>query len=630
MHGRPRMIPSRIFFTSPQVSRCDKNRYSPIACDLLSCFGDCPVPASFKLFALVTALTLAGCDSAVPTPAPPSGSGNTAPFPLFRELPVPAFIQHPHQAPADTFEMPEIMGSGCSLADLDADGRLDLLVVPGMVSAADASAGGARLLVLLQQSDGSFKQVTDDAALRVRGFGMGCYPADIDNDGDLDVLTTSAGGTALFRNESSTGQVRFADVTEAAGLTSSRWSTAAAFVDYDCDGWLDLLVVNYVDYFSGSVCADASGRRDYCGPQAFSGTADLLYHNLGGQGQPGTFENVTVSAGLAAAVGKGLGTVCTDLNGDRLPDLYVANDMEPNRLWIQGPPGRFTDEGSLRGCATDLQGRPQASMGTAWADLDLDGQEDLFLTHLRGETNTWYRNLGGGVFLDDTVRSGLGEPSRNDTGFGVAARDLDLDGRTDLVVVNGRVMRAPLLQPEPAGEHWLEYSEHRRVLMGTADGRFRLPELSEAFVKQSLVSRGLAAGDIDNDGDIDLLTTAIAAPAQLWQNVAPRSGHWLTLKVTDTPRRRDALGARIVVRAASRRWTASVMPHTSYLSSHDPRIHLGLGNASKYDSVDVCWPDERGSIERFPGGAADRQVELRRGEGTRISDAELINEQVQP
>jgi hypothetical protein len=622
------IISVRNFFTSPQVSRRNKNLYSSVACDLLSCFGDCPVPALFKLIALVTALMLAGCDSAAPPAA--SGSVSASASPLFRELPVPVLTQHPHQAPADTFEMPEIMGSGCSLADLDADGRLDVLVVPGMVSATDASAGGARLLVLLQQSDGSFTDVTEEAALRVRGFGMGSYPADIDNDGDLDVLTTSAGGTALFRNESAAGNVRFLDVTEDAGLTSRRWSTAAAFVDYDCDGWLDLLVVNYVDYFSGSVCADASGRRDYCGPQAFSGTADLLYHNLGGQGQPGIFENVTVPSGLAAAVGKGLGTVCTDLNGDRLPDLYVANDMEPNRLWIQGPPGQFTDEGSLRGCAVDLQGRPQASMGTALSDLDHDGQEDLFLTHLRGETNTWYRQLGGGVFLDDTVRSGLGEASRNDTGFGVVSRDLDLDGYTDLVVVNGRVMRAPLLQPEPAGAHWLEYSEHRRVLMGSVDGQFRLPRLNEAFVQQSLVSRGLAAGDIDNDGDIDLLTTAIAAPAQLWQNVAPRSGHWLTLRITDTPRRRDALGARVVVRAGGRRWTASVMPHTSYLSSHDPRIHLGLGNASQYDAVDVYWPDEREGFERFSGGPADRQVELRRGEGTRLSDAELAAEQVQP
>jgi hypothetical protein len=538
------IISVRNFFTSPQVSRRNKNLYSSLACDLLSCFGDCPVPASLKLIALVTALMLAGCDSAAPPAASVSGSASASP--LFRELPVPALTQHPHQAPADTFEMPEIMGSGCSLADLDADGRLDVLVVPGMVSATDASAGGARVFVLHQQSDGSFTDVTEETALRVRGFGMGCYPADIDNDGDLDVLTTSAGGTALFRNESAAGNVRFLDVTEVAGLTSSRWSTAAAFVDYDCDGWLDLLVVNYVDYFSGSVCADASGRRDYCGPQAFSGTADLLYHNLGGQGQPGIFENVTVPSGLAAAVGKGLGTVCTDLNGDRLPDLYVANDMEPNRLWIQGPPGQFTDEGSLRGCAVDLQGRPQASMGTALSDLDHDGQEDLFLTHLRGETNTWYRQLGGGVFLDDTVRSGLGEPSRNDTGFGVVSRDLDLDGYTDLVVVNGRVMRAPLLQPDPAG--------------AALAGVFRAPQgvdgicrrsISSAPVKRGLCASvagfpGLAAGDIDNDGDIDLLTTAIAAPAQLWQNVAPRSGHWLTLKITDTPRRRDALGARVV------------------------------------------------------------------------------------
>lgn len=588
------------------------------------------MPKLLRSIVLLSPLILTGCGSGAVPEVPGPSASSQAHSPVFRDRLIRELAQHPHQAPTDTFEMPEIMGSGCSMADLNADGRLDLLVVPGAVSASDTAAGGALLRVLLQQSDGGFADVSVDAALRVRGFGMGCYAADIDNDGDADVLTTSAAGTALFRSDAAADKLQFHDITDSAGLTSSRWSTAAAFVDYDGDGWLDLFVVHYVDYFSGSVCADAAGRRDYCGPQAFSGTADALYHNLGGQGQPGVFENVTVSAGLAAAIGKGLGTICTDLNGDRLPDLYVANDMEPNRLWIQGPLGHFTDEGSLRGCAVDLQGRPQASMGTALADLDHDGLDDLFLTHLRGETNTWYRQLGAGVFLDDTVRSGLAEPSRNDTGFGVAARDLDVDGRMDLVVVNGRVMRAPLLTSPAAGSHWQEYAERRRIFQGSADGRFRPLAANEEFLQQSQVSRGMAAGDIDNDGDIDLLTTSIAAPAQLWENIAPRRGHWLTLRVLDTPRRRDAIGARVVVHTGRNRRTGSVLPHTSYLSGHDPRIHFGLGDSSGYDAIDVYWPDEREGLERFSGGAADRIVELRRGEGRRLKDSELSGGQVQP
>jgi len=586
------------------------------------------VPAFCRFFLLISALVLAGCGSgAAPRPTETAGPVPQSSAPVFRERSVPLLTASPHQAPEDTFEMPEIMGSGCSFADLNSDGRLDLLVVPGQQTADKATSATGLLQVLLQQPDGSFADITQDASIRVLGFGMGCYPADIDNDGDLDVLTTSAGGTALFRCDPTGGRLTFVDVTASAGLSSSRWSTAAAFVDYDCDGWLDVLVVHYVDYFPGSLCADATGRRDYCGPQAFSGTADALYRNLGAQGQPGSFENVTVAAGLAAAVGKGLGAVCTDLNGDRLPDLYVANDMEPNRLWIQGPPGQFSDEGSLRGCAVDLQGRPQASMGTVLSDLDHDGQEDLFLTHLRGETNTWYRQLGGGVFLDDTVRIGLAEVSRNDTGFGVAARDLDLDGYTDLAVVNGRVMRAPLLQSAPADSHWREYAEPRKIFLGSAAGRFLLPEGIEPFLQQLLVSRGLAAGDVDNDGDVDLLTSAIAAPAQLWENIAVRRGHWLSLRVFDAARRRDAIGARVVVHAGNRRWTASVVPHTSYLSSHDPRIHLGLGDASRFDKVDVYWPDERAGAERFSGGAVDRFIELQRGAGQRLTDAELAAEQ---
>ncbi|MEY2727331.1 MAG: hypothetical protein RLZZ458_3198, partial [Planctomycetota bacterium] len=469
---------------------------------------------------IALALICAGCGGKPPAAVPAAASSASGPV-LFQEHVLPLFAAHPHCSPADSFEMPGIMGSGCALADLNADGLLDILLVPGEVPAtvAAASAGTESLLPLfIQQSDGSFTDATQQAALRVRGFGMGCYPADIDNDGDLDVLTTSAAGTSLFRCENAQN-LNFTDITEPGGLVSSRWSTAAAFVDYDADGWLDIFVVNYVDYFPGSHCADASGRRDYCGPHAFSGTADLLYRNRGAEGQPGVFENVTVAAGIAAAAGKGLGTVCTDLNGDRLVDFYVANDMEPNRLWIQGPPGKFTDEASLRGCAVDLQGRPQASMGTILADLDHDGSEDLFLTHLRGETNTWYRQLGQGVFLDDTVRSGLAEASRNETGFGVVAGDLNLDGEVDLAVVNGRVMRAPLLQASPADSHWQEYAEQRRIFLARGAGEFGVLSGSDSFAAVSEVSRGLAMGDVDNDGDLDLLTSTVAAPARMFRNI---------------------------------------------------------------------------------------------------------------
>ena len=581
-------------------------------------------------FTAVFAALLAVCVGCVreQQPAVPA-SQTAAPAPvLFQELPLPLLAAYPHRSPEDSFEMPGIMGSGCALADLNADGLSDILLVPGDApeSAAVTAADQDSLLpVFLQQADGSFIDATGQARLQVRGFGMGCYPADIDNDGDLDVLTTSAAGTALFRCEDAQ-KLSFSDITESAGLVSSRWSSAAACVDYDCDGWLDIFVVNYVDYFPGSHCADASGRRDYCGPHAFSGTADLLYRNLGSAGQPGVFENVTAAAGLAAAVGKGLGTVCTDLNGDRLVDFYVANDMEPNRLWIQGPPGHFTDEASLRGCAVDLQGRPQASMGTILADLDHDGLEDLFLTHLRGETNTWYRQLGQGVFLDDTVRSGLAEASRNETGFGVIAGDLNLDGEVDLAVVNGRVMRAPLLQASPADSHWKEYAEPRRIFLAKGAGEFEVLSGSDAFAAVAEVSRGLAMGDIDNDGDLDLLTTAVSAPARVFQNTVSRRGRWLSLRVRDPRRMRDAIGARVVIRAGARRWTASLLPHTGYLSTQDSRLHFGLGATESVDAVDVYWPEEQSGAERFRVPTVDCEVELLRGQGVRMTDEQLAGE----
>jgi hypothetical protein len=564
----------------------------------------------------------AGCssDTAAPGRTEVAAAPEDSPHAIFRERTDLPQLQNFHVSNPDSFEMPGIMGSGCSLADLNNDDRLDLILVPGEAAAGSKSQGAAQCRILLQQDHGAFTDISGQASVRVHGFGMGCFAGDLDNDGDLDLVTTSSTGVLVFRNDLSGGQVRFTDITAASGVESSRWSTAAAFVDYDQDGWLDLMIVHYVDYFPGSICSDASGRRDYCGPQSFTGTSDLLFRNRGATGEVGSFENVTVAAGLTKAVGKGLGLICADVNDDRLPDFYVANDMEPNFLWIQKTPGTFVEEAALRGCAVDIQGRPQASMGTALADLDQDGQLDLFLTHLRGETNTWYRPLGNGVFLDDTARSGLGEASRNFTGFGVTAQDFDLDGFQDMAVANGRVMRAPLLQPEAVASHWEEYAERNQVFRGRGQGRFEIVS-GDAFSQPVEVSRGLAAGDIDNDGDVDLLVSTVAAPARLYENVAERLGHWLNVRVICPEWKRDAIGARIVVVTDQTSFVAEVLPCAGYLASHDPRVHFGLGKAAVIRHVDVYWPDEVSGFERFVGGPVDQFLTLRRGSGQRMTES---------
>ena len=534
--------------------------------------------------------------------------------PMFSEITAEAGIDRTHKVtPQPDFPMPQIMGSGCALVRLNEDELLDILLVPGEPPASSEQDGRAICAVLIQSEDGRFADVSEKAGLAVAGFGMGVFPADIDNDGDIDILLTGSAGVTLFRND---GDLQFRDVSESAGVASSRWATAAVFFDYNRDGWLDLLVVNYVDYFPGSVCEDGSGRRDYCGPLSFEGTADLLYRNLGGEGQPGIFEDVTVISGLAGGKGKGLGAVCSDMNDDGLPDIYVANDMEANRLWIQDAAGHFQDEANLRGCSVDLNGRPQASMGTAWADFDLDGQHDIFLTHLRGETNTMYRQVLPGVFLDQTATTGLGEASLNFTGFGVVARDLDLDGWIDLTIVNGRVMRSALLNPTAAESHWGEYAERNQLFMGDSEGRFReLAPSTDPFLQSVEVSRGLAAGDIDHDGDIDLLVTNTAAPARLFRNVAPRKGHWLSVQADDPLVKRDSPGAVIIVNAAGNQRRSEVQPYVGYLSTQDSRVHFGLGPTDRYESIEVIWPHGPRGIERFSGGPADRVLRLERGTG---------------
>ncbi len=526
-----------------------------------------------------------------------------------------------HRAvPAEDFPMPQIMGSGAAMLDADGDGLLDLLLVAGEPQPVSEGAATARCPLYLQDKEGSFRDHTENSGLIISDFGMGVAAGDIDNDGDTDVCITTAAGARMFQND---GAAVFQDITATAGIGTSRWCTAAVFFDYDRDGWLDLLIVNYVDYFPGSVCQDGTGRRDYCGPLAFSGTVDRLYRNSGGSGQLNVFRDVTLETGLGEGAGKGLGAICSDMNGDGRTDIYVANDMEPNRLWIQQPDGLFRDEADIRGCSTDFQGRPQASMGTAWNDFDRDGMPDIFLTHLRGETNTLYRQIMSGVFVDNTAAAGLGAASLNFTGFGVAASDVDLDGNDDLLIANGRVMRAPFLTPDPSASHWDEYAERNQLFLNIGSGQFEeVTSLREPFLLNSEVSRGLATGDIDNDGDVDVLISNTSAKARLFQNVADRKGNWIRVQAIDPDLKRDAIGARIIVISDQHRWVKEIQPCIGYLSCHDPRLHFGLGETPEIQRILVHWPTIPADIEEFVKPGINGDIVLRRGTGKRISSAD--------
>lgn len=520
---------------------------------------------------------------------------------------------------ADPYFSPNIMSPGCALLDFDQDGVLDLFLVNGGGEEGKASLAGSNRLYR-QERTGRFVDVTSGSGLESTAFGMGVAVGDVNNDGLPDLYVTNYGPDRLYLNR---GNGRFSNVTEAAGIDNARWAASACFLDYDRDGWLDLYVTNYVDYFESKQCGDATGAEDFCGPQAFSGTVDKLFRNVTGESAADDqasvrvprFSDETVRSGIAEHSGPGLGVLSADFNGDRWPDLYVANDGAPNWLWVNQRDGTFRDEAVLRGCATDMLGRSQAGMGVALGDLDEDGHSDLVVTHLAGEMNALYWNRGSLGFEEDSISAGLGAVSFPYTGFGIAMMDIEHDGDLDLLVVNGRVKRPTrdASGPAPSGDDiWQLYAEPNQIFVNER-GAFRLAS-GETFSDPLEVSRGLAVGDIDGDGDLDGVVTNSGDRTRVYRNDAPKLGSWLLVRAVEPNLGgRDAYGAVVTVIAGERRWLRHVNPAFSYLSSSDPRVHFGVGELEKFDRIEVIWPD--GSEEIFPGGRAGRVVTVEHGRG---------------
>jgi hypothetical protein len=544
--------------------------------------------------------------------------------------------------PLGTYFMPEVNGCGGALFDFDNDGDLDLFFVNSARSPAARGEfpAGTRLgnRLYRQEADGTFADVTDGSGLEGGGYGVGCAVGDVDNDGDLDVYVTHFGCDRLYQNN---GNGTFTDVTQTAGIDEQDYGTAAAFFDYDRDGRLDLIVVNYVhDAVHGLsiACASVAGRNSYCGPHKFSRTALRLYHNEGitaGEGDRAAvrFRDVSAASGLLEAACAGLGVLCADFNGDGLPDFYVANDMAPKQMWIGQEGGGFRDEAPLRGVAVSGLGLAQGSMGVALGDVDGDGDLDLVVTNLFNERTILYINDGTGMFTDGTRQAQVAAPTLRHTGWGVALVDLDHDGDLDLPQVNGLVVPCHSGFP-PHGEDvfrqvsetivdpaafWREYSDENLLLLNDGSGRFTDESTrAGAFTRSGGSGRALIWGDIDNDGDIDLVVTNCGGRARIYRNDLPKSGHWLLVRAVDPRLRRDAYGAEVTVVAGPRRLRRLIGPASSYLASNDLRAHFGLGEAGQYDQIVVRWPD--GQLEQFPAGAADRNITLNRGEGHSVSE----------
>jgi hypothetical protein len=510
--------------------------------------------------------------------------------------------------------LPEVIGAGGALFDYDNDGDLDLFAVQGSaippVAPGPADTPRSRLyrndLDRTNRGRLRFSDVTNASGLAFTAYGMGAVTGDFNNDGWVDLYVTALGSNRLFRNN---GDGTFTDVTTSSGTADARWSTSASFLDYDRDGWLDLFVAQYVDFSSTMKrgCFAADSARDYCNPVVYSPVADRLLHN----NRDGTFSDVSARAGITKAPARGLGVLAADVNADGWVDVYVANDGDPNQLWINRGNGTFTDEALLAGVALNRAGQAQGSMGVDLGDVDGDGDDDLFVTNLDNEGNTLYRNIGKSLFEDRSVEAGVFKLGF--TGFGARFVDYENDGWLDLVVVNGAVRRS---RQQAQGGDPFPLRQRNQLFRNDLGRRFVdvTASAGPAFAGLS-VGRGLASGDLDNDGDSDLVVFNNSGPARVLLNTVGQRQHWLGVRAVDS--RRDALQARItIVERGGRTLSRRVQVDGSYCTASDPRVIVGLAGDGAPRTVRVQWTD--GRVDEFRGLTADRYWTLERGQRARM------------
>jgi hypothetical protein len=492
----------------------------------------------------------------------------------------------------------ETMGTGCALIDYDNDGWLDIFFANGAPTPVFKPEKPLRHALYRNNRDWTFTDVTDKAGVGGNGsYGMGVAVGDYDNDGFDDIHISSYGPNQLYRNN---GDGTFTDVTGKAGVQSNTWSIVGAFLDFDRDGWLDLYVVNYLDFTweKNPVCGDSTGGvRDYCHPDHYNGVPDFLYRN----NRDGTFTEVGEKAGLHISEAKGMGAVAGDLNGDGWTDVYVCNDSVRNFLFINKGNGTFDEIGLTSGAGFDENGKPQASMGVDMADYDGDGRFDIFAPCLDNEYNILYRNLGGDMFQDVTIESGLGTELKNFTvGFAPVFMDYDNDGWKDLFVANGHV-----LSSVEGSKPYIHYAQPKYLYRNTGRGTFvDVTAASGAALSEPRVSRGAAAGDIDNDGDIDVVVSACNQGPQLLRNDGGNRTPSLQLKLAGVKSSRTAIGASIKYQLDGRTFYDQVMGGRSYGSACDYRVFIGLGKADAAKQIEVKWPSGTvDKIESLAGGA---------------------------
>src|SRR5882762_4514479 len=539
----------------------------------------------------------------VPVPVPPTAKpgaarskadrSNLPAIPTFKDVAKDVGLTAVHIAAPEAHYVIDSTSGGVGLFDCDDDGRLDVVLVNGSTVERYRAGGDPLVTLYHQEPDGTFKDITKEAGLTRRGWGMGVAVADYDNDGKLDLFVTGFGGSALYHG---LGNCKFEDVTEKAGVGGSGFMTGAAWGDYDRDGFVDLFFSRF------------KGILVQCGPWGLEGESDFLYHNRG----DGTFEEVSVKAGVHDDIGYyGLGVMWVDYDDDGWPDLLVANDSVPNYLYHNNHNGTFTDMGMLTGVALSGEGMELGNMGVDWGDYDHSGRLSFFVTHFEEQPNSLYRNMGPQGFDDVSWTSGVGQPSYPYVGWGTAFFDMDNDTWLDNLVANGHVY--PQIDTLETGPRFREpLLLHRNNRDGAFDEVSKQAGLQDLPLKSR---RGAAFGDVFNTGNVDVLLLNVGEAPSLLKNMNANGFHRVLFKLVGTKSNRAAIGARVTIRAAGVKQFSEVRGGASYLSQNDLRLHFGLGTAKKMESVEIRWPN--GTVETLQNVAADCIYTIVEGAGIR-------------
>lgn len=535
---------------------------------------------------------------------------NLPPVPQFQDVAAERGVTVSHISTGEKRYIVESISGGVGLFDCDDDGRLDIVLVNG--SSIDRFSKGGDPMVTLyhQEPDGTFKDITREAGLDRRGWGMGVAVADFDNDGKLDLFVTGYGGNVLYRN---LGGCKFEDVTEKAGVRGGGFSTGAAWGDYDRDGYVDLFVSRYVhidlahmpEFGSNKYCR-YKGLLVQCGPWGLEGESDLLYHNRG----DGTFEEVSVKAGVHNQIGYyGLGVMWSDYDDDGWPDLLVANDSVPNYLYHNNRNGTFSEVGMLSGVSLSGDGTQLGNMGVDFGDYNHSGRLSLFITTFQDQPKALWKNLGMNSFEDVSWASGIGRPSYSDVCWGASFFDMDNDGWLDLLFACGHVY--PQIDSLASGPG---YRQPLFLERNNRDGTFDEVSREAGLANLPLHSRrGAAFGDIFNTGNVDVVLLNVGEPPSLLLNRNEDGNHRVLLKLVGTKSNRAAVGARVTIHAGGVRQIGEVRAGGSYLSQNDLRLHFGLGKSAKIDKVVIRWPS--GKIEVLENVSADSIYTILEGSG---------------